>query len=63
MNRHAYHHKYKSRCGTKENRLGPVRKGLLNAALNLWLVNNGHGLCSLSKSSSIAYWPKQRSAT
>ena len=53
--------KYPKRCGKKEHRLAPVRKGLLNRALDFWLVKNGYGLTPITKiNSAIQYWPKRR---
>lgn len=44
------------KSGTKKLYLPPLRKGLLNAALDFWLVKNG-GNCPIRSS---VLWPKRR---
>lgn len=49
------------KCGKKMKRLPAMRKGLLNAALDVWQAKNGFGMTPITRSnSSIQFWPKRR---
>lgn len=50
--------KQNQRCGRPEPKSEPLRKGLLNAALDAWIARNG-GNCPIR---AAMLWPKQRRA-